>query len=207
MSSSKKPELKAQRVSLMFKTKQIEFWQGDFGDAYTARNLIDPATRLNLFDDLIDHPPHSVLEVGSNRGHNLEAISLLFPTAKLFAVEPNRLAANEIPPKVKTFVGPIQDYFPECKFDLVFTCGMLIHVAPQDLELVCAKIADLSSDRVLIIEYFDKDQKSVEYRGHKDQLFVCDFGKKFESYTDWKLLSHGEVMLTSVLNWWVFSKD
>ena len=56
-------------------THQLGVWKGEFGKAYTDRNVIDWHTRFPAFQQMLDGLPiKRVLEVGCNRGHNLAAL-------------------------------------------------------------------------------------------------------------------------------------
>ncbi|KKL82437.1 hypothetical protein LCGC14_1984770 [marine sediment metagenome] len=51
-------------------------WIGDFGIKYTIRNKIQPIKLIPFFKKMLkDIQVNKILEVGCNRGHNLEAIS------------------------------------------------------------------------------------------------------------------------------------
>jgi len=57
---------------------QLEVWEGEFGKAYTDRNVIDWRTRLPAFQQMLGGLPiKRVLEVGCNRGHNLVCLAEL----------------------------------------------------------------------------------------------------------------------------------
>lgn len=77
----------------------------------------------------------SCLELGSNRGLNLLAIGSLIPDIKMKSVEINDSAVDECRkiPNVDVFKGSIFDYKiePE-KYDITFTKGVLIHIAPEN---------------------------------------------------------------------------
>src|ERR1700690_2785240 len=51
---------------------QLETWEGEFGVAYTDRNVVDPTARIEAFRTMVDGLDIArLLEVGCNRGHNL----------------------------------------------------------------------------------------------------------------------------------------
>ena len=59
-------------------TDQLEVWQGEFGVAYTDRNLVDWRLRLPAFRQMLDGLSlQRIVEVGCNRGHNLVLLTEL----------------------------------------------------------------------------------------------------------------------------------
>ena len=158
-----------------------EFWKGGFGDQYTDRNNDPAIVRSNsaLFHEILKDVGtlQSVLELGCNRGLNLQVLSELFPAARLTGVEINQKAASIAREETSATIShtSIRDFSSTEKFDLVFTKGVLIHVDPDELEMVYRKMLALSNCYVLIVEYFNPVPVEVEYRGHGGRLFKRDF--------------------------------
>jgi pseudaminic acid biosynthesis-associated methylase len=73
----------------------------------------------------------------------------------------------------------IQDFESDREFDLVFTCGVLIHLNPSNLSGVYKKMAALSRRYILINEYYNPTPLEISYRGHSGKLFKRDFGGEF----------------------------
>src|SRR5262245_30866754 len=76
-------------------TPQASFWQGEFGDSYTDRNVASPEqlqARRAMWAGILSHtlpaPPKSILEVGANLGINLRSLRAL-TSARFLALEPN----------------------------------------------------------------------------------------------------------------------
>lgn len=162
-------------------SRQLSAWQGEFGTAYTERNVPDWRRRLGAFREMLAGLElSSVLEVGCNRGHNLVTLSeLLGDEVDLVGVEPNRHAlaiARTASPKIATLRGDVFDLpFKDGRFDLVFTAGVLIHVALGDLPRALREICRVSRRHVLAIEYFAEEETVIPYRGHDDLLWKRDF--------------------------------
>ena len=165
------------------KTKQELFWEGKFGADYTERNAIVPEARRGFFERILSRTfgVQSICELGSNRGHNLQALSQISPNFQLTGVEINAEAFALLKKieSVNAVQAAIQEFSASEPFDLVFIAGVLIHISPEDLPAVYAKMASLSKRYVLINEYFNPSPVEIEYRGHEKVLFKRDFAGEF----------------------------
>lgn len=161
------------------KTAQEVFWSEDFGDQYTDRNQVLPEVRKSYFANILSktYGVQSVCELGANKGHNLDSIHSLSKNYKLTGVELNPTAYEQMleKPYIHAFHSSIQDFMPQGTFDLIFTCGVLIHLNPDDLSMVYEKMYNLSNRYILINEYFNPSPVELEYRGHSGKLFKRDF--------------------------------
>ena len=162
-------------------TEAIEWWKGEEGNLYTARNNHDEAqlrARLDLFEEILGraqlHREESVCEIGCNRGANLRVLRRM-GYDRLFGVEPNESARNKAEKLCEVYES-INQVDPMLDHDLVFTCGVLIHIPPRELKEMCEEIVDLAKTWVLAIEYFSDKPRMIEYRGTKDRLWSRDFG-------------------------------
>ncbi|MEB3295256.1 MAG: pseudaminic acid biosynthesis-associated methylase [Synechococcales bacterium] len=170
-------------------TEQETFWAGEFGNAYTDRNQVIPVQRQPFFAQILSQMEavQTVCELGANRGHNLAAIAALNPQLQLTGVEINPIAWAAL----KQVCGEsaiqtsIQDFYPQEPFDWVFTCGVLIHLNPDDLPRVYQKLYQLSNRYILINEYFNPTPVELNYRGNTGKLFKRDFAGEF-------LAAHGD---------------
>lgn len=208
----------------MPETDQTTFWRGSFGADYVARNTLDPASlrcRTAMWARVLERvsgsrSPTSVLEVGANIGINIAAISHLV-AADLHAVEPNpaaraTLAASGLLPasNVHDAVGDALP-FADGAVDLAFTCGVLIHVAPERLEATCREMHRVSSRYIACIEYFAATPEEKLYRGHAARLFKRDFGGFWwDLFPRMRLVDHGFFWRRTTglddLTWWLFEK-
>jgi len=168
------------------KMRTEEFWSGDFGAAYIERNNVDYRTRMDFFRDVLNMThAGNVLEVGCNKGHNLQALAAVNPDIELAGCDVNETAVGlgriALPEAfIEHFSATELNQFG-LKFDLVFTAGVLIHVAPADLKAVMQSIIDASEKYVLAVEYDWPVECEVEYRGHAGTLWKRPFGKMYES--------------------------
>jgi spore coat polysaccharide biosynthesis protein SpsF len=202
---------------------QREAWRGEFGDTYTARNTrteASLASRSRLFARVLTAidlgPRASVLEVGTNLGMNLEALTRV-ADVRPFGVDLNHgaLASLRTTPglgaraRVVTAEGR-QLPFAASSMDLVFTCGVLIHVHPTDLLDTCHEMVRVTRRYLFCAEYFSPQPETIEYRGHPDLLFKRDFGSFFlDHWPRLRVVDYGFVwkrMEFDDLNWWLFER-
>jgi len=198
-------------------TDQEKFWSTDFGDEYTRRNVVDPSDRRPFFARALSrtYGVRSVLELGANKGHNLEAIGALSPAYALTGVELNQSACDEMEKKerLNPVCSTILDYRPDEKFDFVFICGVMIHLNPEQLPDVYERMFQLSNRYVLINEYFNPSPTEIAYRGHTERLFKRDFGGEFwDRHGDaLRLVDYGFLWKRvdpawDDTTWWLFEK-
>ena len=170
-------------MSKRTKTEQELFWEGEFGDGYTERNQLDPALRAPRLKQVLDLTTgvHSVCELGANRGLNVRALHQVDPNLEITAIEVNTTAFTELAkvPNVRAIQSSIQDFVPPQTYDLTFTCGVLIHINPNDLPVAFQRLYEASRRYVLIAEYINPVPVELEYRGHSGRLFKRDFAGDF----------------------------
>ena len=158
----------------------------DYSKAEEGWNII---TRLVDMRNLI-----SVLELGCNIGRNLGVLRKLFPKISLNAVELNAQALDVADANYKLdskFAGSILEFQTDEFFDLVFTSGVLIHIHPDNLLITMKKMFDFSRRYIIMVEYFNRTPVTIDYRGEKNKLFKCDFGKLFIENFPVKLIDVG----------------
>lgn len=203
---------------------QSRFWRGEFGDAYVDRNAPTPE-RLRSYSfmwgriigAMAGAPPRSVLEVGANIGLNLRALRSL-TGAEFYAVEPNAraretLVQDRVVAAANTFDATAERIpLPAGAVDFAFTCGVLIHVHPDDLLRSCSEIHRVSRRWVACIEYFSDRPEEIAYRDHQNVLFKRDFGDFWLSnFPDLQVVDYGffwkRVTGLDNLTWWLFRKS
>ena len=121
-----------------------------------------------------------VLEVGCNRGHNLVALSeILAQPPELVGVEPNHSAlrlARRSTDKAGFLPGTIYDLpFKNGYFDLVFTCGVLIHIPNESLAAALRELDRVTSRYFLLMEYYSEQDEEIVYRGERGLLWKRNF--------------------------------
>lgn len=173
--------------------QQEEFWAGQFGNDYIKRNDSQKLLESNiaLFSDIMckTRGVKTILELGCNIGLNLQALQCVDPSLHLAGVDINRQALERAPEyfrggRVPDFYhSTIDDFAHDEKFDLVFTKGVLIHVAPEQLPVVYSKMREMTSKYVLIAEYYNPSPVALNYRGFSGKLWKRDFaGEMLDGY-------------------------
>lgn len=207
----------------MSENDQQIFWKENFGEKYRKNNLIfDEKLKLEAWKKILksfnNELPRSILECGSNIGRNLKTLKLLDEKLQLSLIELNKksydIAVENISPKF-SFNGAInENNFDDDLFDLVFTCGVLIHIHPSNLLETMQEMYRLSRKYILIAEYFSREPESKIYHGEEDKLFKRDFGKFFIKNFDVKLIDYGflwghiyDEAGFDDITWWLFKKN
>lgn len=205
------------------KGSTLSAWTGAFGNAYTQRNAVND-TRIarkaemwkTVLRSISTALPKTLLEVGANAGINLRALQQLH-TMEMYALEPNAkarelLVRHRVVPVGHLVNGTAEHIdLADDSVDLVFTNGVLIHIAPDDLESAYREIFRVSRRYVLTIEYFAHEPETKPYRGEIGLLFKRDFGALWlDLYPNLKLVDYGFFWKRATgldnLTWWLFAK-
>ncbi len=144
-----------------------ERWAGKLGDEYTIRNDTQDYTKRTSFWKNIEdkYNPKKVLEVGCNKG--IQNI-LWFDKARGYGIDVNEeaLMYNLYDIPLWRCYGSATDIpFKDNFFDLVFTCGVLIHIPPKEIEKAMKEIIRTSNKYVLAIEYCSEQEKERPFLG------------------------------------------
>jgi spore coat polysaccharide biosynthesis protein SpsF len=184
-----------------------------FGHEYIARNQATRESDTGLalgfapILALMQPAPRSILEVGANVGRNIRALKSL-TDANLFAAEPNPVARKALDGLCFAYSGRA-DALPDCRMGLVFTCGVLIHVPPEQLERSYREMYRVSTEWLLTMEYFAPTETAIPWRD--DVLWKRDYGGMWlDLFPDLQLAGHGFLWSRTTpfddLNWWLFRK-
>ncbi len=183
-------------LNIPHETEQIRTWSGDFGREYTDRNTYTPAeldelyrrnygvTRTELNRRFLAEIPRDarILEVGCNMGtqllvlqqmgfHNLYGIEI-----QAYALE---RAKQRVAGAVLTQASALAIPYPDRSFDLVFTSGVLIHIARADLSAAMAEIDRCAKHWIWGFEYYAPQTTEVAYRGHQALLWKPDYARLY----------------------------
>jgi pseudaminic acid biosynthesis-associated methylase len=166
-------------------TPQLALWRSSFGRDYTNRNDRDRPERVVTWRRLLDGiEPARALEVGCNVGWNLVYLERL-GIRDLYGIEPQPAAverARQRRPGFNVLHGTAFDLpFRDGFFDLVFTSGVLIHIAPDSLGGALDEIARVSRRWIAAIEYDDAREQEIPYRGHAGAMWKRDHGAAWQA--------------------------
>ena len=183
---------------MAYTTEQERFWAGDFGADYRGRNQGDEivSANISLFSKILRSAPniHSIMELGCNTGLNLRALHSINQKFELSAVEINADAAEQARNLgIATILDGTVTIEVQANrtYDLVFTKGVLIHIAPEKLEVVYRNLCALSARYIMVCEYYSPTPQSVTYRGHENRLFKRDFAGELIDRFGLRLIDYG----------------
>jgi pseudaminic acid biosynthesis-associated methylase len=177
-------------------TEQIRSWSGDFGREYTDRNTYTPAeldelyrqnygiTRSELNQRFLADIPRDarILEVGCNMGTQLLVLQQM-GFRNLYGIEIQAYALERARQRVGgavlTQASALAIPYPDRYFDLVFTSGVLIHIAPPDLATTMAEIDRCAARWIWGFEYYAPQTTEVAYRGHQALLWKSDYARLY----------------------------
>ena len=178
------------------KTVQAQVWAGEFGRAYTDRNTLDVEdlnalwsanygiTRREINQVFLQDIPKnaSFLEVGCNVGNQLLQLQEL-GYRNLSGVEIQSYAAEIAKSRVKNVAirqgSALALPYGNDSFEVVFTSGVLIHVAPEDLPRAMEEIHRCAKTYIWGAEYYAPDVTQVNYRGHEKLLWKMDYARRY----------------------------
>jgi pseudaminic acid biosynthesis-associated methylase len=187
-------------------TDQTRRWDSDFGRDYTDRNDQTPeqldqfyrktygVTRRDLNQRFLDGVPKyaSFLEVGCNVGTQLLLLKEM-GYSNFSGVEIQSYALN----RAKERLGntdlrqgsALSLSFPDRHFDLVFTSGVLIHIAPAEIPMALAEIHRCAKRWIWGMEYYAPQMTEIAYRGHDNLLWKADYARLYlEAFKDLELV-------------------
>ncbi len=181
-------------------TSQLALWRSEFGRAYTDRNDQEKPARVDAWRRLLDGiAPTRVLEVGCNVGWNLEYLRRL-GIAEVYGIEPQPYAVERARwrgPDFGVLQGTAFDLpFRDRWFDLAFTSGVLIHIAPETIGAALDEIYRVAKRWIIAIEYDNAVEQEVRYRGHEAALWKRDHGslwtRRYPDLVELRTLALGE---------------
>lgn len=188
-------------------TKQSEMWRGEFGNQYSERNLLNPpdldqvyqrnygVTRTALNRRFLADIPRSasILEVGCNLGNQLILLHQMgFENLNGIEIHEEIVKkAQSRVPWARVIEGSVLKIpLEDASFDLVFTSGLLIHIAPQNLPVAMKEIYRCAKSWIWGFEYHSPQMTEVPYRGQSELLWKADYVRLYtESFPDLELVS------------------
>lgn len=188
-------------------TKEADVWRGQFGTKYSERNLFNAAeldrtyvekyglTRTALNQSCLADIPRSssILEVGCNLGNQLILLKQMgFENLTGIEIHSDivKEAQTRVPWAHVSEGSALNIPFGDASFDLVFTSGLLIHIAPRDLETVMNEIHRCARSWIWGLEYYAPQTTEITYRGLSGLLWKADFARLYtDGFPDLELVS------------------
>jgi pseudaminic acid biosynthesis-associated methylase len=192
-------------------TAQAEVWQGDFGREYTDRNTLDAdaldalyrknygLTRTAINQALLAGiaKEASFLEVGCNTGNQLLLLQRMgYSNLSGLELQPYALELARSRTRGISLGQGSALAIPhhDAAFDVVFTSGVLIHIAPGDLPRAMDEIHRCARTYIWGMEYYAPDVTEVNYRNHDGLLWKMDYARRYLSrFADLELLQEQHV--------------
>ena len=193
-------------VPMGAETAQMQVWRGEFGRAYTDRNILGleelnalwsgnyGITRREINQAFLQgiSKDASFLEVGCNVGNQLLELhdrgytNLSGIEIQPYAVE---IAKSRVTGAVIAQGSALALPYGSDSFDVVFTSGVLIHIAPEDLPQVMKEIHRCAKTYIWGAEYYSPEVTQVNYRGHDKLLWKMDYARRYlQSFKDMELV-------------------
>ena len=187
-------------------TAQAAVWKSEFGRQYTERNTFDTdalnelyrknygITRRELNEASLRGiaKDASFLEVGCNTGNQLVLLqdmgysNLSGVELQPYALEIAHLRLPGVPLKLGSALALP---YGSSSFEVVFTSGVLIHVAPEDLPRAMDEIHRCAQTYIWGLEYYAPKASEVRYRGHSGLLWKMDYARRYlERFPDLELV-------------------
>jgi len=175
---------------------QTKAWGGEFGREYTDRNNLSLGevealhqrifglTKTQMITPFVDPLDRAirVLEIGSNIGSQLKILQPM-GFQSLYGIELQQAAierAKAETTNINFIQGNALDVpFKDGFFDLVFTSGVLIHIAPENLGQAVSEIYRCSRRYIWGFEYFADEMTEVTYHGRDQMLWKTDYCKLY----------------------------
>ena len=181
-----------------------QFWQGEFGDKYTERNVDLVENNYQMFGNIFYNDDYnftcdieSIIEFGAGSGQNILALQRIFSDADYAAIEINKIAFNELceikNDKLDVLQDSILNWDFEVTYDLVLTKGLLIHIHPDDILKAYEVLYQVSNKYILMCEYYSPNRIMIPYRGEDDKLWKFDFAGEMISRYPVKIIDYGFV--------------
>ena len=141
----------------------------------------------------------SFLEVGCNTGNQLLMLNRM-GWSNLSAVELQpyaaEIASQRLSESLVKLGSALAVPFADSAFDVVFTSGVLIHIAPKIFLARWTKSIAPAGDTFGSSEYYAPEVTEVTYRSHRSLLWKMDFGRRYlERFDD---LGTGERAASSI---------
>lgn len=217
-------------------TRATHAWRSECGIGYTLRHLpnqaaifarrawLEPILEGVRFWPSAPEPAIRILEVGAGTGMNLTALSgwlcdlwvrrpQLQQRLTAVGIDVTHAAAMVMREEAKgcptlevVEADGLALPFPACAFDLVLSCGFLIHVPPDSIQAATDELRRVCRSHLLVCEYFAPGEEEIRWRGEPGLLWRRDYGSYF--FPAMRFVASGflwkPVTAADNLTWWLF---
>jgi pseudaminic acid biosynthesis-associated methylase len=192
-------------------TVQTKVWNGEFGREYTDRTTFDVdaldslyrknygLTRTLINQNFLQGIPKeaSFLEVGCNSGNQLLILQKMgYLDLSGIELQPYALEiARSRTRNISLAQGSALEIpHGDASFDVVFTSGVLIHIAPSDLARATREIHRCARTFIWGMEYYAPTVTEVNYRSHSGLLWKMDYAQYYlQRFKDLELVREQRV--------------
>ncbi len=192
-------------------TAQMEVWKGEFGREYTDRNTFDAdavdalyrknfgLTRTAINQEFLSgiSQKASFLEVGCNTGNQLLLLQRMgYANVSGLELQPYALEIAQSRTRNISLAQGSALAIPhgDASFDVVFTSGVLIHIAPEDIPRALDEIHRCARTYIWGMEYYAPDVTEVNYRNHGGLLWKMDYAQRYlQRFEDLELVRERHV--------------
>ena len=97
-----------------------------------------------------------MLDVGCGRGRLASLLGEVLPKAHYTGLdigEAQTQATQAVRPDGMVYTVPIQDFDPKHRYDLILLSEVLMHIPPEDMEAVAAKLLKMATKAIVLIEW------------------------------------------------------
>jgi spore coat polysaccharide biosynthesis protein SpsF len=202
-------------------------WAGNHGKDYAERCKVEAKDRIDIFNKLLNkiqiknYPSSSILEIGCNKGHNLEAIKTALDKIQIInnyiiqGIDINRRLCT----KPNIINGSIYELpWVDNTFEVTLTSGVLIHIPPPRLKEALFQMRSVSNRYTIMIEYNAEKEVGTKYGidfNYMDGVWARPYGKIYKKkFPKDKLISTGKISDLGSDGWgfskcdyWIFEKQ
>ncbi len=177
-------------------TEQEKFWRGQFGKDYTDRNPQNSRemneyylknfgiSRIDMNKKFLSDMPYdlNILEVGCNIGSQLQVLQEM-GFKNLYGIELQNYAVEQAKRHTRN-INIIQGSgldipFRDEYFDIVYTSGVLIHIAPVNHQRIMSEMSRCTKKYIWGYEYYAESVQEISYRGNNGFLWKADYANIF----------------------------
>lgn len=142
--------------------------------------MSEKSPEVDIIVDFVNElHPKNVLEAGCNYGRELKQLELN-TNARLYGIDIDESKIE----KAKTYVDGVfkvadasQIPYNGCKFDLVYSSGVLAHSPPEKIKPILWELERVSSKYILLVEYIGSHLSKNTVANCKQNAWIHDYNK------------------------------